>query len=69
MIDCGADWLGRIRAIAPTAIVLTHAHADHAAGLAGGCSIPGLRHYGDIGPAASLPTPFGIGTRCRCERS
>lgn len=40
MIDCGADWLGRIRAIAPTAIVLTHAHADHAAGLAGGAPCP-----------------------------
>ncbi|MGP0094954.1 MAG: MBL fold metallo-hydrolase [Xanthobacteraceae bacterium] len=36
MIDCGADWLGRLRAIAPTAIVLTHAHPDHAAGLAKG---------------------------------
>lgn len=33
MIDCGADWLGRLRAIAPTAILLTHAHPDHAAGL------------------------------------
>lgn len=33
MIDCGADWLRRLHAIAPSAIVLTHAHADHAAGL------------------------------------
>jgi phosphoribosyl 1,2-cyclic phosphodiesterase len=40
MIDCGADWLGRIRAIAPTAIVLTHAHPDHAAGLAAGAPCP-----------------------------
>ena len=40
MIDCGADWLGRLRAVAPTAIVLTHAHADHAAGLAVGAPCP-----------------------------
>jgi ribonuclease BN (tRNA processing enzyme) len=30
MIDCGADWLDRLGAVAPTAIVLTHAHSDHA---------------------------------------
>jgi len=40
MIDCGADWLGRVRRLAPTAIVLTHAHADHAAGLAKGAPCP-----------------------------
>lgn len=40
MIDCGADWLGGLRAIAPTAIVLTHAHPDHAAGLAAGAPCP-----------------------------
>jgi phosphoribosyl 1,2-cyclic phosphodiesterase len=40
MIDCGTDWLGRIRPLAPTAIVLTHAHADHAAGLAKGAPCP-----------------------------
>jgi phosphoribosyl 1,2-cyclic phosphodiesterase len=40
MIDCGADWLGRLRAIAPTAIVLTHAHPDHASGLAEGAPCP-----------------------------
>jgi phosphoribosyl 1,2-cyclic phosphodiesterase len=40
MIDCGADWLGRLRAIAPTAIVLTHAHPDHAFGLAEGAPCP-----------------------------
>lgn len=54
MIDCGADWLGRLRAIAPTAVVLTHAHPDHAAGLADGAACPVyatkqtldlLRHY------------------------
>lgn len=40
MIDCGADWLGRLHVIAPTAIVLTHAHADHAGGLARGAPCP-----------------------------
>jgi glyoxylase-like metal-dependent hydrolase (beta-lactamase superfamily II) len=40
MIDCGADWLRRLSAIAPTAIVLTHAHRDHAGGLAEGARCP-----------------------------
>lgn len=40
MIDCGKDWLRRLRAVAPTAIVLTHAHADHAWGLAEGAPCP-----------------------------
>jgi ribonuclease BN (tRNA processing enzyme) len=40
MIDCGKDWLRRLRALGPTAIVLTHAHADHAWGLADGAPCP-----------------------------
>jgi len=40
MIDCGADWLGRLDAVAPTAIVVTHAHLDHAGGLAHGAPCP-----------------------------
>lgn len=40
MIDCGADWLGRLHTIAPTAIVLTHAHLDHAGGLIHGAPCP-----------------------------
>ncbi|MGO8907785.1 MAG: MBL fold metallo-hydrolase [Bradyrhizobium sp.] len=40
MIDCGTDWLGRLHGVAPTAIVLTHAHPDHAAGLAEGAPCP-----------------------------
>jgi phosphoribosyl 1,2-cyclic phosphodiesterase len=38
MIDCGEDWLGKVRALKPSAIVLTHAHPDHAGGLAEGVS-------------------------------
>ena len=40
MIDCGADWLHRLDAVAPSAIVLTYAHADHAAGLVKGALCP-----------------------------
>ncbi len=40
MLDCGADWRERLLTVAPTAIVLTHAHPDHAAGLAGGAPCP-----------------------------
>jgi phosphoribosyl 1,2-cyclic phosphodiesterase len=40
MIDCGADWRDHLPALAPTAIVLTHAHADHAAGLVHGAPCP-----------------------------
>jgi phosphoribosyl 1,2-cyclic phosphodiesterase len=40
MIDCGTDWLGQLQRIAPTAVVLTHAHADHADGLAAGAPCP-----------------------------
>ena len=40
MLDCGVDWLGRLNVVAPTAIVLTHAHLDHAGGLAHGAPCP-----------------------------
>jgi len=40
MIDCGKDWLGWLQDLAPTAILLTHAHADHAEGLAKGAPCP-----------------------------
>jgi ribonuclease BN (tRNA processing enzyme) len=30
MIDAGLDWLGKLKRVAPHAIVLTHAHSDHA---------------------------------------
>ena len=41
MIDCGADWQRRrVEKIAPTAILITHAHPDHAGGLKNGASCP-----------------------------
>jgi phosphoribosyl 1,2-cyclic phosphodiesterase len=40
MIDCGTDWLTSLHSVAPTAIVLTHAHPDHAFGLARGAPCP-----------------------------
>lgn len=36
LIDCGEDWRGRMNELCPDAIVLTHAHLDHAWGLNAG---------------------------------
>jgi phosphoribosyl 1,2-cyclic phosphodiesterase len=40
MVDCGTDWLKALKSVAPTAIVLTHGHGDHAFGLAKGAPCP-----------------------------
>jgi phosphoribosyl 1,2-cyclic phosphodiesterase len=54
MIDCGLDWRGKLKRVDPSAIVLTHAHPDHAWGLKRGARCPvyapektwqELRHY------------------------
>jgi phosphoribosyl 1,2-cyclic phosphodiesterase len=40
MIDCGEDWRGRFQRHHPQAIVVTHAHPDHAFGLSEGAPCP-----------------------------
>ena len=40
LIDCGLDWLGRMEKLAPNAIMITHAHPDHAWGLQDGAPCP-----------------------------
>jgi phosphoribosyl 1,2-cyclic phosphodiesterase len=40
MVDCGRDWLDRVDDVDPDAIVLTHAHPDHAFGLQRGARCP-----------------------------
>lgn len=40
MIDCGLDWGKKVLQINPDAIVITHAHPDHAFGLKNGSPCP-----------------------------
>jgi phosphoribosyl 1,2-cyclic phosphodiesterase len=40
LVDCGRDWLGRLPRVDAQALLLTHAHPDHASGLRGGCPWP-----------------------------
>src|SRR5882724_7632161 len=40
MIDCGLDWAKKVFMVKPDAIVITHAHPDHAWGLKNGSPCP-----------------------------
>jgi len=40
LVDCGADWQDKISQLKPDAIVITHAHPDHAGGLKNGSPCP-----------------------------
>ncbi|MCX5769793.1 MAG: MBL fold metallo-hydrolase [Candidatus Hydrogenedentes bacterium] len=40
MVDFGKDWTGRYNEVKPHAIVITHAHPDHAFGLMAGAPCP-----------------------------
>lgn len=40
MVDCGEDWLDEVDRLRPRAIVITHAHPDHAGGLRHGAPCP-----------------------------
>ena len=40
MVDCGEDWLGNLDGLHLHAIVITHAHPDHAFGLKEGAPCP-----------------------------
>lgn len=40
LMDCGEDWLGKVEDLNPRAIVVTHAHPDHAWGLKEGAPCP-----------------------------
>ncbi len=59
MIDRGADWLHLPKSLRPDAIVLTHAHADHAYGLASGADCPVLATAETLALLARFPVADG----------
>jgi ribonuclease BN (tRNA processing enzyme) len=65
MVDCGEDWLGRLDDVRPHAIVITHAHPDHAGGLAAGASAPVYATRQTIAALARYPLAAPIALRAR----
>lgn len=65
MVDAGEDWLGLVGAVDPHALVLTHAHPDHAFGLAGGAPCPVWATADTWPPQASSPSAHPAASRRR----
>lgn len=65
LIDCGEDWLGRAARLRPTAILISHAHDDHAAGLKRGapCGVYATPEAWRAMAAWPLPTRFVVPPR------
>ena len=69
MIDCGADWAGNVERIGPDAILLTHAHSDHVAGLKTGafCPVYAAAETWSRICTARIASKVVIRSRCRFE--
>jgi len=66
MIDCGLDWLGKFERLHLDAIVLTHAHPDHAWGTEKRCALSGPRAAKNVADVTRLQdrrSPVDQGTR------
>ena len=65
LIDCGEDWAGRIERLRPTAILITHTHDDHAAGLKRGarCGVYASAEAWGAMAAWPLPTRYVVPSR------
>jgi phosphoribosyl 1,2-cyclic phosphodiesterase len=65
MIDCGADWAGQATQVNPRAIVITHAHIDHAGGLKAGvaCPVYATAETWDRIRTGASPTEILVGPR------
>lgn len=67
MIDCGESWRGRMARVGPHAIALTHAHPDHAFGLADGAPCPVFATRETWQRIGDFPIPAGKRRRIRAR--
>jgi phosphoribosyl 1,2-cyclic phosphodiesterase len=65
LIDCGKDWLERLWRLHPAAILISHAHPDHAAGLRNGapCAVYATAESWRAMAAWPLPARFVVQPR------